>query len=180
MPALINIAANLIFGAALARMTKDSPHHREGFISWPLILLVAFESFLVTPVATYVFRFHPQWSLLYAFDPQVYGGLLSWVGVLSAGAVLLNYVCALWGFAATRVAMRKAWPWLAYIPWVMGVGIIAGVVWSYGSRILYLGEYDAFWHGRAQLFVTQPAGWVALLPYVFALPYLFWVKKRLA
>src|SRR5512145_2073632 len=98
MPALINIAANLVFGGSLAYVTRRSPAVRRELTSWALIFLVAFEALVFTPVATYLFRFYPQWSMLYWFDPQVLPGIERWLGALSALAVLLNFGAAVGGF----------------------------------------------------------------------------------
>ena len=46
--------------------------------------LLAFQAIVVTPIATLLFRFYPQWSMFYWFDPQIFPELDAYTGMLSA------------------------------------------------------------------------------------------------
>src|SRR6478672_9560650 len=102
MPVLINLAVNVVLGASGVLALRKSPALRQGFLSWQLLLLTAFEALVFTPVATYLFRFYPQWSMLYLFDPQLYPDLERWLSVLSALIITLNFAALVGGYALAR------------------------------------------------------------------------------
>jgi hypothetical protein len=180
MPALVNIAANFALGGATAWVTRHSPAVRREFVSWALLFLVGFEALAVTPVATFLFRFYPQWSMLYAFDPQIFPNLEEWIGLLSFLAILLNFAAALGGFHVTRLGVQRNQELVCYAPWAAGGFITLLILALGGRRVLFMGDYDAFWQGNADVLVTRAAGWVGLLLYASAAGFVFWLHRRFA
>lgn len=178
MPAIINIAANLLFGAALALLTRHSRALKQEAISWQLLFLMSFEALIFTPVATYLFRFYPQWSMLYAFDPQLFPELDRWIGMLSAAAVGLNFAAAVGGFFLARQGVRTG-----KVAWALGPIVAAALTLVltaaiFPERIALIGDYDAFWQGNAVLFLKRAPGWVGLALYLGAIGFLRWVHVR--
>ena len=102
MPAPLNAAANLIFGAAGAMLLRRDAALRDDPFNGYFFTLLLFEAALVTPAATYLFRFYPDWSLLYWFDPQIYPRLELYVGWLSGTAIVANFILLLLGYTAAR------------------------------------------------------------------------------
>jgi len=178
MPAVINFAANLALGGGLAWVARRSPAVRRDFVSWALVFLVGFEAVVVTPVSTFLFRFYPQWSMLYAFDPQVFPNLDTWIGPLSLLAVLVNFAAALLGFFITRGGVVRGSRWLCFTPWAAGALIVIACAALYGERLVYIGDYDAFWQGTADLFLLRVGGWVGLALYVCSALFVRWVQRR--
>ena len=180
MPALLNIAANVIFGGVLALVARHSPGQRNSVLAWPLLFLLAFEAVLFTPVATYLFRFYPQWSMLYWFDPQLVPNLENWVGSLSALAICMNFGGALGGYLLTRAAVVRGRLWVGAIPVVVGALAFLYLLVIFGDRIAFIGDYDAFWTGDASLIFKRFPGWLGLLSYLSAFLFLLWVHTRFA
>jgi hypothetical protein len=178
MPALINIAVNLAFGASLAWTLRRSPALREELFAWPLLLLLAFEALVFTPVATYLFRFYPQWSMLYWFDPQVFPGLDAWTGVLSFLAILLNFAAVLGGYMLVRASLLRPQTWLRYVPFACAAGLSLLVFALYGRRVVFIGDYDEFWQGTAHFLFAGLAGWIGLLCYASTFGLVWWVGQR--
>ncbi len=165
MPAVVNFAANLVLGGAVPLVLRRSPAIRRELTSWALLALVGFEAFVFTPVATYLFRFYPQWSMLYIFDPQIFPELDNWVGVLSFVAVLANFGAVLGGFYATREGLLRGERWLVWLAPGLGAAIALFVFVFFGKRVVFMGDYDAFWQGNADIFLARVGGWIGLLLY---------------
>jgi hypothetical protein len=180
MPALINIAANLILGGAVAWVLRGSSAIRREVMSWALLALVGFEALIFTPVATYLFRFYPQWSMLYVFDPQIFPALESWIGVLSFLEVLLNFAAAVGAFCATREGLLRGKRWLTYAAPGLGAGLALVLFMAYGERIVFMGDYDTFWQGNADLFLVRLGGWVGLTLYAGAVFFIVFLHRRFA
>ena len=180
MPVIVNIGANLLFGAGLVLAVRRSPALEQNFINWSFFFLVAFEAVVFTPAATYLFRFYPQWSMLYWFDPQIFPALDQWIGWLSALAILLNFGAALLGYAVARVGVVARQAWLSTLPLAIAAALVVYVSVAFGERVIYIGDYDAFWHGSADLLFTRLAGWVGIITYVAAVAFVVWTHRRFA
>lgn len=180
MPALLNIAVNLVFGGAMAWVLRRSAALRDDALGWPYLALLAFEALVFTPIATYLFRFYPQWSMLYWFDPQVFPELDRWLGALSAMAIAMNFVAASLGYFAVRASVLRDARWLAYAPFVIAAVIAVWVFSVYGRRVAFMGDYDEFWQGHAKLLVMRIAGWVGLALYGFTACFVWWLRARFA
>lgn len=165
MPAIINFAANLILGGAVALALQRSPAVRRELMSWAFLALIGFEALVFTPVATYLFRFYPQWSMLYVFDPQMFPELEAWIGVLSLVAVLVNFAGAVGGFYATREGLLRRRRWLTYAAPGFGGAVVLLTLAVFGKRVVFMGDYDAYWQGNADVFLARLGGWVGLLLY---------------
>lgn len=180
MPVLFNLFAHLALGALLARNAKGSRAFRDGAVSWPLIILVAFNATLAAPAATFQFRFFPQWSLLYAFDPQVFPGLEGWIAPLSALVVMANLFAGVVGLLLSRAGTNHDSRMAERAPWIVAsVGFFTSLI-LYGERALWAGTYDAYWQDQARFFLVSPAGWAGLLQYGAGITLLLWVKNRLS
>ncbi len=178
MPVIVNLCANMVFGAALVLAVRRSPAMREGFVSWSLFFLVTFEAIVFTPVATFLFRFYPQWSMHYWFDPQIFPELDRWIGWLSALAVLLNFGAALLGYSLARLGVLTGRAWLWSLPLAVGSAVIAYVAFAAGDRLVFIGDYDAFWQGNAELMVTSAVGWVGIVCYAGTVAFVIWTYRR--
>lgn len=180
MPVIVNIAANLIFGAALVLAVKRSAALRESFVSWVLFFLVGFQALLATPTTTFLFRFYPQWSMLYLFDPQIFPDLDRWIGWLSLCAVLLNFGASLLGYTLARLGVTTGQAWLWATPLVIGVATLSYIAFAFWDRVLFIGDYDAFWQGNAHVLVATLAGWLGILLYGLAIAFVVWTRHRFA
>lgn len=178
MPAIIHLAANLIFGSCFVLVTRKSAALRTSSLSWPLLALAAFEALVFTPIATYQFRFYPQWSMLYSFDPQMFPQLHHWIGPLSLAVILLNFSAAAGAFLLARRGILADSPSLWLAPIAVGAGAILYVGVFFGERIAFVGDYDQFWQGQAQLLLSSFTGWLGIALYVSGLALLLFVHSR--
>jgi hypothetical protein len=180
MPAVINFAANLALGSLVVLVLPNSPALRRDLMSWPLLTLVVFESLLFTPVATYLFRFYPQWSMLYLFDPQIFPTLENWIGFLSLIVVLMNFMGAIGGFYATREGLLRGKRSLTYAAVALALVISLTCVICFGKRLVLIGDYDAFWQGNADIILIRFAGWLGLLLYASTALFVLFLRSRFA
>jgi hypothetical protein len=178
MPALINIAINLLFGTALVLALRHSQALRQSVMSWSFFVLLGFEAILMTPVTTYLFRFYPQWSMLYIFDPQIFPDLERYIGLLSLLAVVLNVGAAFLGYILARLAVVLRQPWM----WAAPIGAAAGVIFTifilHGDRVLFVGDYDEFWQGNGAFILTSVPGITGLVLYITAAGLIVLVRRR--
>ncbi|MEO1173158.1 MAG: hypothetical protein AAFX94_14075 [Myxococcota bacterium] len=180
MPVLFNVIAHFTLGSVLATTARRSTRFRQELVSWPLILLVAFHAVLAAPSATFLFRFYPQWSLLYAFDPQVFPALERWLAPMSGGVVLTNLTLGILGLLVSREGLVRGSVVLERLPLVIAtLGAVAGAVF-YGERILWVGSYDAYWQDQALFIGLTPAGWVGLATYLAGITFVVWIRSRFA
>ena len=174
----MNLAANVLFGVAFALATRQSEALRRELISWQVLFLLTFEAVIFTPVATFLFRFYPQWSMLYAFDPQLFPELDRWIGVLSGVVVLLNFAGALTGFFLARESiLRESVAWWA-APAAAGGLILLTCFVAFAKRIVLVGDYDAYWQGTARMLLLRPPGWAGVLLYGSLIAFVRWVHVR--
>lgn len=180
MPAVINLAANLILGSAVALVLARSQAMRRELMSWPLLALVGFEAIVFTPIATFLFRFYPQWSMLYVFDPQIFPELENWIGLVALVAVLANFAAALGGFLATREGLLRHHRELTWGATAAGGASILLFFVLFGERVVFMGDYDAFWQGNADIFLARVGGWLGLLLYAGAGLFVAFLHTRFA
>jgi hypothetical protein len=178
MPALINIAFNLLLGTALVLVLRHSPALRQELISWSFFVLLGFEAVLVTPVTTYLFRFYPQWSMLYFFDPQIFPDLERYIGLLSLLAVVLNVGAGFAGYLLARLAVVLRQPWMWAAPIGAAFGIVFTVFILHGDRVLFVGDYDEFWQGNAAFILTSVPGITGVMLYLAAAALVVLVRWR--
>ncbi len=178
MPALYNLGAHVALGSALALTARRSEAFRQDPVSWPLILLFVFHALVAAPAATYLFRFFPQWSMLYAFDPQVFPDLDGWIGLISGGVVLLNLLCSVTGFFVTRAGILRASRSLELTPIAVATLSWVALLLSYPERSFWVGTYDAYWQAEAPFLLTTVPGFIGVLSYGLGLAFVLWVKKR--
>jgi hypothetical protein len=165
MPVVINTAINLAFGAGFVWQIRDSADLRESPTSWPFLAFALFQALIFTPVATFLFRFYPQWSLLYWFDPQIFTTLDDWIGALSALVLLIGLAAAFAGFFAARYGVVSEQPWLLWLPiGVSGATVLVTMI-LFAKRLVLVGDYDEYWHGTAGFWLLRPAGWAGALLY---------------
>ena len=178
MPAVINICANLLLGTTFVLALRHSQGIKQEILNWPLLTLLAFEALVVTPVATYLFRFYPQWSMLYWFDPQIYPEFDSWIGWLSAGAIALNFIAVLAGYFAGWLAIVHRQRWLAITCITLALTFVLYITFAYGDRIALIGDYDTFWQGQAIPIIKRQPGWIGISLYVFSFLFVLWLHTR--
>lgn len=178
MPALVNACANLILGSVVAYLSRRSEAMRAELLAWPLLFLLAFQALVITPLATYLFRFYPQWSMLYWFDPQIFPRLDAWVGILAALAVVSNSAAMVVGYATTRWALLKGPIWVQLVPIGAAAVAVLLMLWQFWERILFVGDYDAFWRGEAVLLFKSPPGWAGIALYAVSAGFVLWLRAR--
>lgn len=178
MPVVFNVLASLVFGEVIAMSARSSAAFRRELISWPLIVLVAFHAVIAAPMQTFLLRFYPQWSTLYAFDPQVFPVLNRWMVPLCACAVFGNLLASCLGLFFARAAMLRDSMRFARLPLALAVAAWIVLAVNYYDRVLWVGTYEAYWQGDAYLFATTAAGWVGLMSYAGAAYFACWIARR--
>ena len=180
MPVLINIAADLVLGSAMAWAARHSPAMQKSWLSWSTLALLAFEAICVTPMATFAFRFYPEWSTLYFIDPQAFPQFPHWVGWLSAIAILINFLCAMAGYLTTRAGILEDNKAMAYGALTTGASALVFMCVIFNGRIFFVGNYESFLAGEAELLVTTTIGIVGVLVYGLAAGYISWLRNSFA
>jgi len=178
MPAILNLVGNLALGASIAFIARRSQSFRTELVAWPLLFALAFEGVIVTPIATYLFRFYPQWSMLYGFDPQVFPGVDRFIGLLSLAIVVLNFSAVLAGYYLVRIGLARERQWIWISPFATSGLVTLYVILFYAERIIYIGDFDSYSSSLAPFFLTTLPGCIGVLLYAFAGAFLLWVNAR--
>ena len=178
MPVLINLAANLLFGAGMATVSRNSPAFRNHLVNWSLLFLLGFIALVITPASTYAFRFYPQWSLLYYFDPRSFPSLNHWLNLLSFVAVLANFAAALIGFSIARLGLLKKNSLLWMLPFIVGTLTLFQILIFQFDRVAFIASYDLFWQGKGELAFIKVPGLIGCAVYVGAFIFTLWVHSR--
>ena len=178
MPIIVNLSATLLLGASLAAATRSSPAFKESFVNWVLVFLLAFVALVITPVATFALRFYPQWSMLYFFDPQIFPNLNQWLNPLSALAAISNFATATLGYGLTRAGYLSKTPTKYLTPFILSIGALLGVLILQFDQLIFVGDYDAYWEGKANLFIRTTPGILGSSAYLSACIFVLWIRTR--
>jgi hypothetical protein len=178
MPILLNLCVNLLLGSSIAMVARKSKAMQQNWLSWSSLCLLAFESLCVTPMATFAFRFYPDWSMLYLLDPEVFPNLPYWIGWLSILVVILNFVMATTAYLVTRSGILAQRAAIEFSPLILGASSLLVLTVLFYKRIFFIGDYEAFLAGEAQLMLTTPVGIFGLAVYIMAIGFIIWLAKR--
>ena len=167
MPIAINWALNILLGAATAHSVARRPAPHAASLPWPVLQLCALQGLYLTPLHTAVVRFYPHWATFYLFDPARYPQVEAHVGLMSAGAVLGNFLCMGVGYAAQSPHRRghSVWARSAVGLAIAALLILAGVG---GTRLVYAGDYADFAQGEAPFVLRCACGWLTLAAWLGA------------
>ena len=168
----------MLFGVAIAVVSQKSPAIKITVFNWALLSALAFEALLFTPVATYLFRFYPHWSMLYLFDPQIFPQLESYYSAISVLIVLLNFIGLLFGYIFARISFLKKQYFRILLIMLFVIGGMAAVGSVFFDRIILIGDFDEYWRGEAVPFYTIMPGYMTCGLYVLTLSFVLWVKRR--
>ena len=116
--------------------------------------------------------------MLYLFDPQVFPNLDQWLNLLSAASALSNFFAAILGYGIARAGYLSGNSTKSSTPFVLGVGTIFGVLLFQFDRIAFVGDYDTYWQGQAQLFLKTAPGLLGIFTYLGAFIFVLWVHSR--
>jgi hypothetical protein len=177
MPVPVNWGLNILLGWAAVLLTRHSDELRDSAWNVTMLIMIAFESVLFTPVAVYLFRFHPDWSLHYLLDPQIYPRLRYWAFGISALVVVSNYVCLIASFLVARFFELRGHTLLRFAPAVLGGGLVLTDLVAAWPKIVRLAEFETYWRGGGELLIAHPAGIIGL-GLVLACGMLLYLMKR--
>lgn len=169
MSALFHLVAHALLGSLLAWCSRGAPRGQQRLFGWPLLVGLTYATGVLLPVAAYQFRFYPDFSLCYAFDPVLYPWVetqLAWLGVL---ACLANLAALVLGYDCTRAGVRgRRWALKLLVP-AAALATGGWATWHFGAANLALSDYATYWRGQASPWTTAPSGFVAACSYTLAL-----------
>lgn len=178
MPILMNLCINVLLGSSIAITARKSAAMKENWLSWSSLAMLTFEALCMTPMATYTFRFYPDWSMLYLLDPEIFPRFPYWVGWLSLVVIALNFATATIAYLITRQAILNENDRWSMAPLVSGGIALLIVLALFYKRIFFIGDYEAFLAGEAQLSIKTIAGLSGVLVYGLAIGFVTWLGRR--
>ena len=159
-------------------VARNSAAMKANWLSWSSLAMLGFEAICITPMATYAFRFYPDWSMLYLLDPEIFPRFPYWVGWLSLVVVALNFITATLAYLITREGILKQSSSWSLAPLVIGAVALSGILILFHKRILFIGDYEAFLAGEAELIVKTIVGGFGIVVYLLALGFVAWLSQR--
>lgn len=179
MPAFVHLTLHALLGSLLAWCTRTAPRARAYFWAWPVFLGLAYTTAVLLPVAAYHFRYYPDFSLGYAFDPVLYpwaDAQVHWLGLLAAVSYLATFLS---GYAVTRAGLLRRGRVLAVsAPVIVLVAALTFATLVGSDRCLLRSDYADFWRGRAVPWTGTPSGGAGIAAYLVALIGLRYVERR--
>lgn len=178
MPILLNLCMSLLLGSSIAMVARNSKAMQQHWLSWSSLALLAFEALCITPMATFAFRFYPDWSVLYLLDPELFPRFPYWVGWFSILVIILNFITATSAYLITRYGiLKESIAWMLS-PMVIGASSLLVIVALFYKRIFFIGDYEAFLAGEAQLILTTTIGITGITVYCLAVGFVTWLSRR--
>ena len=178
MPILLNLCMSLLLGSSIAMVARNSKAMQQNWLSWSSLALLAFEAICITPMATFAFRFYPDWSVLYLLDPELFPRFPYWVGWFSILVIILNFITATGAYLITRYGiLKESIAWMLS-PMVIGASSLLLIVALFYKQIFFIGDYEAFLAGEAQLILTTTIGITGIAVYCLAVGFVTWLSRR--
>ena len=178
MPILMNLCINVLLGSSIAMTARKSAAMKENWLSWSSLAMLTFQALCMTPMATFAFRFYPDWSMLYLLDPEVFPRFPYWVGWLSLAVIALNFATATIAYLITRRAILNESGRWSLAPFITGTSALLVLLALFHKRIFFIGDYEAFLAGEAQLILKTVVGLSGVLVYGLAIGFVAWLAKR--
>jgi hypothetical protein len=125
-------------------------------LSWPLVAQLAFQCIVLTPLQTFSFRFHHDWSTAYLFDPDRHPKFDQYLGTWSLAAALLLTALAIAGHFVGRVVYEKPRSHAGRRALIASSVLALTLGGFFYRELAYLGTYEEFSTGAARLFLATP------------------------
>ena len=159
-------------------IARQSKAMRESWLSWSSLAMLAFEAVCITPMATYAFRFYPDWSMLYLLDPEIFPRFPYWVGWLSIFVVALNFLTVTAAYLITREAILREKLNIALATIITGASSFILILLIFHKRIFFVGDYEAFLAGEAQLIIKTIVGISGIVVCCLGVGFVSWLGQR--
>ena len=174
----MNLCISILLGSSIAMVARQSNAMKENWLSWSSLAMLAFQAVCMTPMATYAFRFYPDWSMPYLLDPEIFPRFPYWVGWLSIVVVISNFLTATLAYLTTRHGILLGKSTLSLAPIVIGATALLTTLLLFHKRIFFIGDYEAFLAGEAKLIVTTVVGGCGILVCCLAFGFVAWLSRR--
>lgn len=169
MPALFHLVLHGLLGSLLAWSFRGAPRAQARVLAWPLFFGLAYAVLVLLPICAYQFRFYPDFSLSYAYDPVLYPWATGEVTLLCLAANLAYVLALVLAYASTRFGLAQNRRLLAAAAPACAILLAAWATVMLAGRNLALGDYASFWRGNTVAWTTTPSGILAALAYLMAL-----------
>jgi hypothetical protein len=179
VPFYLNVALSFIVALLWVERLRDRAYLFPHFLSWPLVIGVAFQCVVLTPVQTFHFRFHHDWALGYLIDPDLHPAVDTYLPLWTFLAALATIGASVAGYTLGRIRFDKPKskaPRIALIAAAVTAVVLAALMWR---QLIYIGEYGEFFADEARFLFITPTGVFGLLLLVACTAFLF-IGPRLA
>ena len=158
MPFYLNVALSFLVALLWVERLRDRGYLFQHFLSWPLVILVAFQCIVLTPLQTFHFRFHHDWALAYLVDPDLHPSVDSLLTLWTLLAAILPFGAALAAYAIARIPFDKPKSRAPRFTLVGACVVVVLTIAFLWRELLYLGEYNEFFLGEARFLLITPTG----------------------
>lgn len=180
MPIALHLCLHALFGLLLAWATRKNPQAQTRLFAWPLLAGLLYDAAFVLPSISWHARFYPAHALSYGFDPLLQPGAYAWPSGMPLLAACAALGCLSLAYAGGRALLRLGRPLLLLLPASLSLLGIAATTGLMYERTFYLGDYTAYWQGRATPWTSHVHAWWTLSIYFVALLLLRIIQRRYA
>lgn len=163
MPIYFDLLLSFAVGALFVPRLRHKPALLSGRFNFALLAHAAFQLVVLTPIQSYSFRFHHDWTVAYLIDPRAFPRFDAWLGIWSAIALLLTVGAGALGHYFGRIPVDRP-----KSPLHKRALIAVGTLFVLSTAVffkewLYVGTYEEFFEGSARLWFVTVVGWVGMI-----------------
>jgi hypothetical protein len=174
VPFYLNVALSFLVALLWVERLKNRGYLFQHFLSWPLVILVAFQCFVLMPVQTFHFRFHHDWALAYLVDPDLHPSVDTLLTLWTLIAAVLTFAASIGAYAIGRIPFEKPKskaPRYALMTAGAVTLLMLAVLWR---ELLSIGEYNEFFVGEAKFLLVTPTGVGGILELLACAAFLYY------
>ncbi|MCC6807560.1 MAG: hypothetical protein IT381_09055 [Deltaproteobacteria bacterium] len=179
MPFYLNLILSFVMPILWGERLRDRPWLFEHFLSWPLITSIGFQAMVLTPIQSFHFRFHHDWSLGYLVDPDLHPAVDTYLTFWSLLAAILLLGAALTGYLVARIPFEKPKSNARKIALGAAAVVTVLLVAIMRHELFFIGEYGEYYGGETRFLLLTPTGILGVVQLVACAAFLFFAPRLL-
>lgn len=166
MPLYLNVFLSFALAVVWVKRLETRRHMLGHFLSWPLILGMLFQAVVLTPIQSFHFRFHHDWSLGYAIDPDLHPAFDQYLALWAFLAALIPLGAAFLGHWVGRIPIEKPKSKTPLIVLSATAAVALSLTLFLWREWLHIGTYEQFFQGEAHFLFFSATGIFGILQLV--------------
>lgn len=180
MPIYFDILLSFLISVFWVKRAHQKPALSEGKLNWALIALIVFHLVILTPLQSYSFRFHHDWTMAYLINPREMPGFDAYLGLWAALGTAVTLGAGYLGYLVGRISIEKPRSNQQKRALIFAAVLGASLAAVFFKEFLYVGTYEEFFDGNATLWFATVVGWVGIFELAACGAFIHYAPKLLA